>query len=923
MINNIKKQFTLENKRSNMKNLIELEGFVNDKKIKDEAQRIENIKNTKLQTKLKTIDEFLEEDQIDEAIFTNEAFTSKLNTIRKNANNLKDFIKKTLADVEFKMFSGNDKFKLFLTDFYGVATESVNEKKAPFPYNLGYNGKNNHFEYAKEIGMAVKDIEGIKDYHAQQARGGKTAVRDLSSRILIGTIGQPEIKDAIVKALKGVDDNIDLKTIKSNYDASDRERSKHEQDNDMWQWEIQKYEDFHSYKRKYGDAPKQDREFTRDHQMEFIDMLAPYSTTQHQLADIDITSLEDFLRYAADHVNAVNLKKVTKRIKKEYPKLESVQTTNDIDRAFNIFEGVMGDLHMIAGEAKDEDSFVKTFFKEYGDKIKKSKESEEWVRSLYKDNVKESLNEISNKNAEKYSQPLNKLKNPKKIRNIAAGRNKFDDMLVWLSHNAENLDYHLDGQGQLWVNGEDYETVRTELRESVDEKNKGLWANIHAKRKRGEKPARKGSKAYKKAKAAADKINNEELSHIKTLESFVNEDRNTKTTKELTKIFKSEFEEFPFDYYQDGKRIIINPEGFNPDGTLFDMKDDWREDIMRVVQKKKKNWHIVPNNGGGLTIHVKESVNEANKIACLECDEVNTEAKWRKNNNFCPSCKISSNGVAESVINEKKQLPKEISKHKDIPSWARYVAQQSDGEWTWYEETPTMMKWKGGGAWKQDGNQTYTGVKTDGKDWDKIPTYYYVKGGKITESVNEEKDNLYLQLHKKYAEQIKGLKAKKIKKLTDLVSVQRWSMEDREDYFDMDSNKKKELSAEYDEERKLFKKYMAKDYSVMLPKGTESLRETVNEDKKQSNDQGPIDSEAIETGLKNKAKESGVPIGLLRIIMRRGLAAWESSHRPGTTSQQWGYARVNSFLDKKEGTWGGADQDIAKKVKSGGHDKKL
>jgi hypothetical protein len=353
------------------------------------------------------------------------------------------------------------------------------------------------------------------------------------------------------------------------------------------------------------------------------------------------------------------------------------------------------------------------------------------------------------------------------------------------------------------------------------------------------------------------------------------------------------------------------------------MKDDWREDIMRVVQKKKKNWHIVPNNGGGLTIHVKESVNEANKIACLECDEVNTEAKWRKNNNLCPSCKISSNGVAESVINEKKQLPKEISKHKDIPSWARYVAQQSDGEWTWYEETPTMMKWKGGGAWKQDGNQTYTGVKTDGKDWDKIPTYYYVKGGKITESVNEEKDNLYLQLHKKYAEQIKGLKAKKIKKLTDLVSVQRWSMEDREDYFDMDSNKKKELSAEYDEERKLFKKYMAKDYSVMLPKGTESLRETVNEDKKQSNDQGPIDSEAIETGLKNKAKESGVPIGLLRIIMRRGLAAWESSHRPGTTSQQWGYARVNSFLDKKEGTWGGADQDIAKKVKSGGHDKKL
>ncbi len=42
------------------------------------------------------------------------------------------------------------------------------------------------------------------------------------------------------------------------------------------------------------------------------------------------------------------------------------------------------------------------------------------------------------------------------------------------------------------------------------EKSKGLWANIHAKRKRGEAPARKGSKAYKKAKKAADDINKSE-----------------------------------------------------------------------------------------------------------------------------------------------------------------------------------------------------------------------------------------------------------------------------------------------------------------------------------------------------------------------------------------------------------------------------
>jgi len=38
-------------------------------------------------------------------------------------------------------------------------------------------------------------------------------------------------------------------------------------------------------------------------------------------------------------------------------------------------------------------------------------------------------------------------------------------------------------------------------------KKPGLWANIHAKQKRGEKPAKKGSKAYKKAVKAAKDIN--------------------------------------------------------------------------------------------------------------------------------------------------------------------------------------------------------------------------------------------------------------------------------------------------------------------------------------------------------------------------------------------------------------------------------
>ena len=37
------------------------------------------------------------------------------------------------------------------------------------------------------------------------------------------------------------------------------------------------------------------------------------------------------------------------------------------------------------------------------------------------------------------------------------------------------------------------------------------------------------------------------------------------------------------------------------------------------------------------------------KIACLKCDEVSTAAAWKKKGGFCPKCKTSSQGVAESV----------------------------------------------------------------------------------------------------------------------------------------------------------------------------------------------------------------------------------------------------------------------------------
>jgi hypothetical protein len=69
------------------------------------------------------------------------------------------------------------------------------------------------------------------------------------------------------------------------------------------------------------------------------------------------------------------------------------------------------------------------------------------------------------------------------------------------------------------------------------------------------------------------------------------------------------------------------------------------------------------------------------------------------------------------------------------------------------------------------------------------------------------------------------------------------------------------------------------------------------------------------TAVKNKAEKSGMPYSILKQVYDRGMAAWKGGHRPGATQVQWALARVNSFITKSSGTWGGADSDLAKKIK--------
>ena len=75
-----------------------------------------------------------------------------------------------------------------------------------------------------------------------------------------------------------------------------------------------------------------------------------------------------------------------------------------------------------------------------------------------------------------------------------------------------------------------------------------------------------------------------------------------------------------------------------------------------------------------------------------------------------------------------------------------------------------------------------------------------------------------------------------------------------------------------------------------------------------------IINEKIE-GLVKKSEKSGISYSILKKVYDRGMAAYKTGHRPGTTAQQWAMARVNSFITKGSGTWGKADKDLADKVR--------
>lgn len=122
------------------------------------------------------------------------------------------------------------------------------------------------------------------------------------------------------------------------------------------------------------------------------------------------------------------------------------------------------------------------------------------------------------------------------------------------------------------------------MKNKVQEESKGLWHNIRAKRARGEKPARKGSKAHKSAVKAAKKINANEsvvyqnenlrLEIIEHSEPVIFQEAkyNGRTVK-LNKIMRGDVKKF---------KVHVNSGKKNADGTIKAKKVNFGQKGMKI-----------------------------------------------------------------------------------------------------------------------------------------------------------------------------------------------------------------------------------------------------------------------------------------------------------------------------------------------------
>ena len=476
-------------------------------------------------------------------------------------------------------------------------------------------------------------------------------------------------------------------------------------------------------------------------------------------------------------------------------------------------EGTMSDIHQMAGEVKSEEEFIKRFFKEYGAKIKKTKDSEEWAKSLYNDMNESKVNEMA--------MGFDSMTGLFYIEGVPFTKERLEQSLKYLRTKLKlgDLPKQFDYFPALQVaDNTGMEIVTLDL-----------------------KDAKKLEDALKrfKGKLASDADFNESKQI-----GEANEQQDQMAFAQLERII--DYATMLRDRMAAGKGLdawmygkIVKAEDYL--NTLYDVVDG-DDGVVETQKMTNKDWKKIKK----FNKHVTDS---GEKFVMSYDDRIGTFLE--------PVEIVDEKEVSEAFKFGKKNQYSIDDVNEAYGFWGTL-------ELGGFKRREIEDCWHSAMAWL-----------TEAYKFSDAGALYYLnaKAGRwIADQVIENK----------------GRK--------DVVDV-------LEDYAS-DAQWKK----------------WSKEYNKFAQE--EMMQESVNEEKAEG-DRGPIDDDAIETALKKKADETGVPIGIIRVVMRRGMAAWKSGHRPGANQQQWGYARVNAFLTKGEGTWGNADKDLAKEVRDGGHDKKL
>ncbi|MDB9900112.1 hypothetical protein OAC86_01055 [bacterium] len=107
--------------------------------------------------------------------------------------------------------------------------------------------------------------------------------------------------------------------------------------------------------------------------------------------DLTLSEALEFFTAKLSAMNALNIALINEATQKEQDALEDKRTFTTAVDVIKLNESLMADIDILAQEAKDLADFTKTFFKEFGGKIKKTADSIEWVEELYTSSIAEAL----------------------------------------------------------------------------------------------------------------------------------------------------------------------------------------------------------------------------------------------------------------------------------------------------------------------------------------------------------------------------------------------------------------------------------------------------------------------------------------------------------------------------------------------------